>query len=135
MFFFLGLYRQYDTMICPRSEKVARIIDQCSNQVKKQEDEVLIIPPAHKMREMCMECFLVPSRDIFIYGDFYSSYDVSKATNGIVHLYSCCYTQKVCFGGKLSTTIYTSPIESLKEVSIMHIIFTNFQSMYGMTSV
>ncbi len=116
----LADFRQYDTMICPETGKVTRK-DKWLGRVKekvgakKPQGEEILIPPSHVMRQICMEHFLISSRELFLEGNFYKSYDVSTATNGFVHLYNLCYNQKVFLSDeKFHYTVI--PMGSLKEV-------------------
>ena len=107
-------------MICPETGKVTKRdkwIGWAKEKIgaKKLQGEEILIPPSHVMRQICMEHFLIPSRELFFQGKFYKSYDVSTATDGFVHLYDLCYNQKVFFpDAKFSYTVV--PMESLKEV-------------------
>ena len=108
-------------MICPESGKITskkesqwlEWVKEKVGGVKPLEDEILI-PQPRLMRQICMENFLIPSKELFIAGDFYPTYDISSATNGIVHLFESCYRQKVWMPGNYYP--YISTMESLKEV-------------------
>ena len=109
-------------MICP---EIGRIASKKDSQLlgwvekmessKPQEDEIQI-PQPQLMRQICMEHFLIPSKEIFLNGDFYETYDISTATDRLVCLYSRCYKQKVLPPGKYYNNLEISTMESLKEV-------------------
>ncbi len=113
-------------MICPESAKVASKKDQFVKWFKgkvgaKTQQEDVLIPEPHTMRQICMEMFLIPSKKIFVTGNFYEAYDIVNATNGLLNLYDHCYNQKVIPQGRQYYDI-TVTIESLKEVSVYKII-------------
>ncbi len=133
-----GIFRHYDTTIYP--ETVGRIASKKQSQgwllrlaelgrqhindmlmlketfrAKKpvpQEDEILI-PPHDTRQQICIEHHLIPSKKLFVNGDFYDTYDISTATDCLVHLYNNCYSQKVFVPGE---SCYTVETESLKQV-------------------
>ena len=116
-------------MICPQSARVVTRKDHFFKWVKekvgtKTQQEEVLIPQPHTMRQMCMEYYLIPSRDIFINGEFYKTYDISKATDGLLKLYESCYNQKVIQQGRSSYNVVT--MGSLKEVSPWHVGFLAF---------
>ena len=118
-------YRQYDTMICPRSVKTVKKREQLVKWFKekvgrKQEDEEeAVIPQPSLMRQMCLEFHLLPSKNIFLQGNFHDAYDVSVATDGLVQLFECCYQQKVSATTfRYWESVEIVPMEPLREVYI-----------------
>ena len=105
-------------MILPQSAKTA-IKDQFFNwfmeKVTSKKQEEVIIPQPHEMRKICMEYYLRPSKSIFLDGAFYDSYDISRATDGLVHLYQCLCTQKGLIPGRRYSEL--RELESLREVN------------------
>ena len=105
-------------MICPqvasKKNQFVKWVKGLKVGAKTQQEEGLI-PQPQTMRQMCMEYFLIPSRNIFLNGVFYKTYDISKATDGLLNLYECCYNQKVIRQGRSSYDVIV--MKSLKEVS------------------
>ncbi len=112
-------------MICPQSAHVVSKKDQFVKWVKgkvgaKTQQEDVLIPQTHIMRQMCMEYFLIPSKKIFVTGNFYDAFDIANGAIGLLSLYDRCYNQKVIQQDRLYYNVF--PIESLKEVSVYRII-------------
>ena len=115
-------YRQYDTMICPRSAKTVKKREQLvkwfKEKVRKKQEEA-VIPQPSLMRQMCLEFHLLPSKNIFLQGNVSDIYDVSVATNRLIHLFECCYQQKVSATTfRHLDTVEIVPMEPLREVYI-----------------
>ena len=108
-------------MVLPQSGKIAKRKDQFFNWIKEKvgakKQEEVIIPQPHIMRQICMEYYLRPSRHIFLNGDFYPTYDISRATDGLVHLYQSLYKQKGLIPGRIYDTLEVKEVESMKEVN------------------
>ncbi len=110
-------------MICPEIGKISskkesqwlEWVKEKMGATKPQQEDEILIPQPRLMRQICMEDFLMPSKNLFLTGDFFPTYDISSATNGIVHLYESFYKQKVLPPGK-SYYPDISTMESLKEV-------------------
>ena len=113
----IACYRQYDTMICPRSAKTMKNREQLVNYRFMNKEEA-VIPQPSLMRQICLEFHLLPSKNLFLQGNVYDAYDVSFATDGLVHLFECCYQQKVSVDTsyRFWDSVDIIPMESLKEV-------------------
>ncbi len=96
----IGEYYQYDTIIYPELAKPGKAIS-----------KEIVIPQYHEVRKICLECFLEPTKQLLINGAFN---DVTAVTSDLLHIYNCCYNQKVIKGRESKT----NPVESLKEVKI-----------------
>ena len=115
-FALIACYRQFDTMICPRSAKTMKNI--AIEQLVMDKEEA-VIPQPSLMRQMCLEFHLLPSKNIFLQGNFPDVYNVSIATDGLVHLFECCYQQKVSATTfRHLDTVEIVPMEPLREVYI-----------------
>ena len=80
----IGVYCQYDTIIYPESAKPGSSINSVA------------IPQNDKMRQICLERFLEPTKQLLINGTFdQTQYDIVTATNDLLHIYNCCYNQMV----------------------------------------
>ena len=103
-------------MICPRSAKTMKNREQLVNY--QFVDKEAVIPQPSLMRQMCLEFHLLTSKNIFLQGNFFDVYDVSIGTDGFVHLFECCYQQKVSVDTsyRFWDSVDIIPMESLKEV-------------------
>ena len=123
VYIFVACYRQYDTMICPQSAKTVNRKEQMFKWIKEkigkkqEEEEEAVVPQPPLMRQMCLEFHLTPYRTFFLIGKFYDGYDISVASDNIVHLFECCYLQKVSVVSRwYGDSVETKPMESIKEV-------------------
>lgn len=99
---FIGTYYQYDTLILPKLPSTSLLTTTVQlfssfvrGSTQNETPEKLPIPGENVIRKLCMEYFLLPSKELFIKGNFYEKYDISSATDRFVHLYECCFKQKV----------------------------------------
>ena len=51
------------------------------------------VPTPDKMRCMCLEIHLVPSKDIMLSEEFPEGFEVCIAVEGFISLFQCCLTQ------------------------------------------
>ena len=124
----LALYRQYDTMICPTSAKTLnkgeKVVKWVKEKVWKKQEEAAVLPHPSQMRRMCLEFHLVPFKSFFLDNDSYNVYEISVATDNIVHIFECCYQQKVTatryFYGE---GVEIKLMDSVKEVCFLLQIF------------
>ena len=81
-------------MACPKSLSTVNEKEHFKKLLKaraEKKQEQIIIPESSLMSQMCLEIHLMPSRNLFMKGDFYGTFDVSPATDKIVHLFECIY--------------------------------------------
>ena len=90
-----------------------------------QEKEI-VIPYHHEMRRICLKHFLEPTKQLLINGTFDKTYDITIATNDLLHIYNSCYNQKVVKGCEWKSDI----VDSLKEVKISNLFYCDDSDLY-----
>ena len=125
----LGDYCQYDTIIYPESAKPGMFRRGFNYISGGGESNELVIPENHQIRQKCLELFLEPTKQLLINGTFdQTHYDIVTATNDLLHIYNCCYNQRVFVKGDSRGSLNTIP--SLKEVWKHYINYNNYCYCY-----
>ena len=113
------MYLQYDTMACPKSfstiNKKERFTKWLKERAEKKQEQI-IIPEPSLMSQMCLEIHLIPTRSLFMEGNFYDTFDVSPATDRFVRLFESIYEPIIPVTWYGHRTTEKKKIESVKKV-------------------
>lgn len=100
--YFVGRYRQFDTMILPH---IKARITKC-NATKWLDSSTITVPAPPAMRSQCMEIFLEPTKNILFSGIFNSNFSIQDAIDGCLGLFGCVYIQWIeCEGREEKWTV------------------------------
>ncbi len=122
----IGDYNQYDTIIYPESAKPGMGTRFYNLVTGNDQGKEIVIPQHHEMSRMCLMHFLEPSKQLLINGTFDQSYDITAATNDLLHIYNSCYNQKVVKGHWPKS----DNVDSLKEVEIFNLFYCDDNDLY-----
>ena len=99
--FSTAVIRQHDTMIFPEAKDKDNIfvrgftslVGYFTGSSSGSDHPKFKVPRPDKMRSMCLEIYLNPSKKRLLSGSFKAKWDISKAVEGFVSLFQSCYCQ------------------------------------------
>ena len=107
-------------MACPKALITVNKKEQFKKFLKKRAEkkqEQVVIPEPSLMSQMSLEIHLMPSRCLFMEGNFHETFDISEDTDRIVHLFECIYEPNVPVTlYHLYDTTEKKKVESVKKV-------------------